>query len=252
MLDVPSVEANEVRLGQVFHALLTNAALAIREGDAANNEVRVRTHCDSDGRVVVEIADTGCGIPPDVLPHAFDPFFTTRAFGDGTGLGLSIAYGTVVALGGEMRVASTPGTGSAFEIVLPAASGMPSSRRLKVARPRLLLIEEDERVAEAASRTLGEEYDLELARGARDALALFTRGVRFDVVLCELAMSLGSGIDLYAETLRVAPQLAKRFVFLTSGVLTPNARAFVEGSGARCIEKPVDLGALREMLRRFR
>src|SRR5262249_29796154 len=89
--EVPYVEANEARLGQVFLNLLVNAAQAIPEGHANENEVRVTTRTDEDGHAVVEIADTGGGIDPEALPRIFDPFFTTR--GTGTGLGLSISHG---------------------------------------------------------------------------------------------------------------------------------------------------------------
>jgi len=83
--------ASEGRLTQVFVNLLVNAAQAIPDGEANDNEIRITTREES-GRVVVEIRDTGTGIAPEDLPRIFEPFFTTKAKGVGTGLGLSISH----------------------------------------------------------------------------------------------------------------------------------------------------------------
>ncbi|HXN33222.1 MAG TPA: ATP-binding protein, partial [Polyangiaceae bacterium] len=111
--EVPPVDANEGRLGQVFLHLLVNAAQAIPEGHADKHEIRVITRTDEQGNAVVEVSDTGSGIAPDDLPCIFDPFFTTKGEG-GTGLGLAIAHGTVRGLGGDIQVSSAPGRGTTF------------------------------------------------------------------------------------------------------------------------------------------
>jgi signal transduction histidine kinase len=118
---VPSVEANEARLGQVFLNLLVNAAQAIPQGAAERNQIRVTTRTDDGNGVVVEIADTGCGIPKENLGRIFDPFFTTKAIGVGTGLGLSICQGIVGALGGHIGVESDVGCGTTVRVALPSA-----------------------------------------------------------------------------------------------------------------------------------
>ncbi len=69
--------------------------------------------------MVVEVVDTGTGIPSDVTKHVFEPFFTTKPAGVGTGLGLSVSYGIIQTHGGTIDVRSTPGTGTTFVIVLP-------------------------------------------------------------------------------------------------------------------------------------
>ncbi|WP_224248572.1 sensor histidine kinase [Hyalangium gracile] len=116
--DVPPVRGNESRLGQVFLNLLINAAQAIDSGAPERNQVDV--HLRGEGRwVVIEIQDTGHGIPPDLLKLIFDPFFSTRPVGIGTGLGLSICHGIVTALGGEISVESTVGRGTCFRVRLP-------------------------------------------------------------------------------------------------------------------------------------
>jgi PAS domain S-box-containing protein len=119
--DTPPVVANEARLGQVLLNLLVNAAHAIPEGDPNANEITVATRGDAHGHVVIEVADTGAGIPDDVKKHIFEPFFTTKAGGLGTGLGLSIAQSVVSALGGEITFESQLGHGSTFRVILPAA-----------------------------------------------------------------------------------------------------------------------------------
>jgi signal transduction histidine kinase len=117
---VPPVYTNEARLGQVFVNLLVNAAQAIAEGRADDNEVRVSTRVDDHGNVVVDISDTGGGISPELLERVFDPFFTTKPPGQGTGLGLAIAQGIVADHGGRIELVSAVGRGSTFRVVLPS------------------------------------------------------------------------------------------------------------------------------------
>ncbi len=118
---LPAVEGNDVRLVQVFVNLLVNAAQAIPEGEVERNTIGVRAAREPDGRVAVEISDTGSGIEPQHLSRLFEPFFTTKAPGAGTGLGLAVSHGIVTALGGELTVETAVGRGSTFRVRLPAA-----------------------------------------------------------------------------------------------------------------------------------
>ena len=117
---VPSVEANEVHLIQVFLNLLINAAHAIEPGAADQNEIRISTWRGEDRRVRVSITDTGSGMTPEVRGRLFTPFFTTKPVGVGTGLGLSVCQGIVTRLGGQIEVQSEQGHGSTFTVVLPS------------------------------------------------------------------------------------------------------------------------------------
>jgi signal transduction histidine kinase len=108
------VHCNLGQLNQVFLNLLTNALQAI-EGEG---EIRVRTEQKED-EILITIEDNGRGIPPEVLPHIFEPFYTTKDVGQGTGLGLSISHKVVADHGGSIQVESTPGRGTAFSISLP-------------------------------------------------------------------------------------------------------------------------------------
>lgn len=116
----PLVLSSEAPLAQVFLNLLVNAVQALpKTGDA---RIFVRTGADA-GRALVEIADTGCGIPPENLPRLFDPFFTTKPSGLGTGLGLSICHRIVASLGGDITVESEVGRGTTLRVfLLPAQS----------------------------------------------------------------------------------------------------------------------------------
>jgi two-component system NtrC family sensor kinase len=122
---VPPVRGSEARLGQVFLNLLLNAAQAIPEGAPDTNRVEVRLSAE-DQWVVVELEDTGAGIPPELLKRIFDPFFSTKPAGVGTGLGLSICHGIVTEMGGEITVKSSVGQGTCFRVRLPIVDGSQS------------------------------------------------------------------------------------------------------------------------------
>jgi two-component system NtrC family sensor kinase len=103
--------------------LLNNAAQACRPDD----QVWLRLSLQGLQDVVIEVEDTGPGIPPDVLPKIFDPFFTTKPIGKGTGLGLSISYGIIEKHGGRIEVASEPGRGSRFTVTVPLTAQAPGA-----------------------------------------------------------------------------------------------------------------------------
>jgi signal transduction histidine kinase len=131
---VPWVEANEVKLGQVFLNLLLNAVQAIAEGaHTRDHAVRVVTAPDGLGRVVVAIHDTGPGVAPEALGRVFEPCFTTKT--TGTGLGLFICKEIIDGLGGEIQVETSPGRGTVLRVILPAARIRPS-RPGRGSRPR--------------------------------------------------------------------------------------------------------------------
>ncbi|MES2207680.1 MAG: ATP-binding protein [Pseudomonadota bacterium] len=113
---LPKVQCFPSQLNQVFINLLVNAAHAMEDG--ARGVITIRTG-KVDQQVWIEVEDTGCGIPKDVLNHIFDPFFTTKPVGKGTGLGLSISYGIVKKHHGNISVRSEEGIGTCFRVTLP-------------------------------------------------------------------------------------------------------------------------------------
>jgi PAS domain S-box-containing protein len=252
---VPAVVANESRLSQVFLNLIVNAAQAIAEGHADKNEIRVATRLESRGRVVVDIGDTGAGMAPEVVKRLFTPFFTTKPIGVGTGLGLSICQRIVSALDGEITVESTPGRGSTFHVFLPAASrhGLATITRAPIAEPldrsgRVLVIDDESMIASVIERVLRPQHEVHVAKDAAGALALLTRGERFDVILCDMMMPAMSGVDFFHEVQRMDPEIAGSIVFVTGGAFTAAARAFLESIPNARVEKPFDALELRSIV----
>ncbi|NOZ60007.1 MAG: DUF3365 domain-containing protein [Euryarchaeota archaeon] len=114
---LPEIKGDSSKLLDAFINIATNAIDAMKEG----GKLTIRTY-RSDGRVVVEIRDTGVGIPEEHLGKIFDPFFTTKEVGKGTGLGLYITYSIIEKHGGEIEVESEVGRGTTFRIYLPGES----------------------------------------------------------------------------------------------------------------------------------
>jgi two-component system NtrC family sensor kinase len=114
---IPPVKGTFRQLKHVFLNLFHNAVQAMQAGGL----LQVRAGFVDRNKVEIAVVDHGVGIPPEDLPHLFDPFFTTRSGGAGTGLGLSTAYGIVTRLGGDLRVESLVGRGTTVSVILPLA-----------------------------------------------------------------------------------------------------------------------------------
>ncbi len=252
--DVPPVEANESRLGQVFLNLLINAAQSIEEGRIGVNEIRVSTGLDERGRVVVEVRDTGCGMPPEVLSRIFDPFFTTKPIGVGTGLGLAICHRIVKSFDGEIDVESQVGVGSAFRVSLPLAEDRSMKSQTTLPAPaashgRVLVVDDEPAIGAMIRRALGRQLEVCSTTRAAEALRWVAEGQRFDVIFCDLMMPDVTGMDLYAELQRAAPELADRVVFVTGGAFTQRARDFLDSVPNARLEKPFDLRSVQAIVR---
>jgi signal transduction histidine kinase len=113
----PVVKADRGLLDQVLMNLLINGRDAMPDGGT----MTIATRDDEDGRVTLEVTDTGQGMPPDVQAKIFEPFFTTKDPGTGTGLGLATVYTIVTQAGGTIDVESAEGQGTTFRISLPLA-----------------------------------------------------------------------------------------------------------------------------------
>ncbi|MES1158106.1 MAG: ATP-binding protein [Haliangium ochraceum] len=265
---VPPVLGNEARLSQLFLNLIINANHSIVSavsaarsaetdagGTAAAHEIRLSVDRADDGRVVAEISDTGVGIAPEHLDRIFDPFFTTKPIGLGTGLGLSICHGIVRSLGGEIAVSSTPGAGSTFRILLPAANDPaiatppttapartapnpePTGER-QVKRARILVVDDEPMMGSAIGRVLA-EHDVVALTSARAALTRIVAGEHFDVILCDVMMPDLSGIELHEAVAARMPELLPRLIFVTGGAYTPDAIAFLDRVTNLRLEKPI-------------
>jgi two-component system NtrC family sensor kinase len=115
--DLPPVDVDRNQLQQVLMNLMLNACESMSAGGTLMADSSA-----SDGRVVVKLTDTGCGIKPEHLDKIFEPFFTTKPVGEGTGLGLAVSYGIIQQHGGTLEVQSEAGRGTTFTITLPAAT----------------------------------------------------------------------------------------------------------------------------------
>jgi len=250
---VPLVDANEGRLGQVFLNLLLNAAQAIPDGRASENEIRVSIRREGAGRVLVEVRDSGVGMTKDVLSRIFDPFFTTKPVGVGTGLGLSICHGIAEAMGGKISVESEPGKGSVFRVSLRALTRKdepkPSPRQstASTARARVLVVDDEPNVTAALQRTLM-EHEVVTVNRAQDALALLHDGRRFDVILCDVMMPEMTGMELHAELMNKLPQEASKLVFMTGGAFSATATSFLAEVPNAKLAKPLDFILLQSLV----
>jgi len=256
--DVPPVIADEVRLEQVIINLLVNAAQAIPPGSANGNEVRVVTRTDDRGRAVIEVCDTGAGIPNDIRDRIFDPFFTTKEVGAGTGLGLSICQGIINSLGGQIEIDSVVGKGTTVRVLLRPApaqeaalnpGGSPTDEPL---RGRILVVDDEEMLLRVIRRLLEDAgHEVICTSAAHEALALIQRGEQFDVILCDLTMPIMTGIEFYETLLDQRPSLAHRIVFVSGGAISAKAADFLESVSNLRIQKPFKGATLCEVVQRL-
>ena len=205
--------------------------------------------------VALAVADTGCGMPPEVLEHVFEPFFTTKGE-RGTGLGLSTVYGVVRQAAGAIRVTSTPGEGARFEMLLPhceadaAADAPAAATKARAKVGETVLVVEDERGVRQIVRSVlsGNGYKVLVASGGEEALAIcagYAGGI--DLVITDVVMPRMSGRE-FVERLHAARPGLKVLYF--SGY--PDEILSREGvlqQGVRLLRKPF---ALAELQRRVR
>ncbi|QSQ21223.1 PAS domain S-box protein [Pyxidicoccus parkwayensis] len=253
--DIPPVMANEGKLSQVFLNLVVNAAQAIPEGAAHRHEIRLSTRRDGIGRVVVEVQDTGVGIPREVIDRIFDPFFTTKPVGVGTGLGLSICHSIISGLGGDITVESELGKGTTFRVMLPTTE--PKPRVVPVVaepkaprgapRGRVLVVDDEPAVGRVLQRIL-REHQVEVANSGRQALELLEQGPEPDAVLCDVMMPDLTGRDVYEAVRREHAGLECRFIFVSGGAFTTGAREFLASIPNLLLEKPFDEGRVRNVV----
>ena len=180
---------------ELAHAVMNlcvNAVDAMEEGGT----LTLRTRNEGADRVALTVADTGCGMPAQVLEKAINPFFTTKPVGKGTGLGLAMVYATVKAHQGQLELDSAPGQGTRVRLLFPAAA------RARGAEPKapgpaqdagtplaVLIVDDDDMVLHATQmlvELLG--HGVTPARSGEEALRLIEQGLRPEVVLLDLNM----------------------------------------------------------------
>jgi FixJ family two-component response regulator/anti-sigma regulatory factor (Ser/Thr protein kinase) len=224
--DLPQRCVSFTEIQQVLVNLINNALDAL-EG-TASARIEVATRVDGDD-VVLEVSDTGPGIPPEVLPRIFDPFFTTKPVGKGTGLGLSICYGIVTSLGGTIDAVSRPQGGTTFRLRLPEAvapteaAPLLGSRRddeetalaAPRARPVVLVADDEQDLAETLAKRLARRQLVVLtATSGEETVRQVDAHPGIDVVLLDVRMPDMDGIEVLRELKRRAPLIE---VILLSG-----------------------------------
>jgi signal transduction histidine kinase/CheY-like chemotaxis protein len=190
--------------GQLEQVIL-NLALNARDAMPDGGQLAIRVHADGD-RAVIEVEDTGEGMPEEMLTHIFEPFFTTKEIGKGTGLGLATVYAVVKRLHGTIDVESAVGEGSLFRISLPRARGSEAAAGEgtpieRAARPhgagaRILLVEDQPdlcRVVEQILESVG--FVVVSAFDGAEALKR-AEGQAFDLIMTDVVMPKMSGPEL--------------------------------------------------------
>ena len=245
------VMGNEARLVQVVLNLVVNAIQALPVDSTGTNELHLRTR-DDGAQVLLDVADSGPGVPAADRDRIFEPFFSTKEIGKGTGLGLFVCRNIVQGLAGNVEVLDRPAGGALFRVTLPAAQAGPAvraepSRAAKVvmaAGRHVVLIEDDAMVARALSLQLrAAGYRVTAMANGKEGLELLRSQSDVDLVFCDLMMTGMTGMDL-AEALAVeAPDAAAKMVFMTGGAFLPRAREFVARHLDRTVDKPFDIVA---------
>jgi signal transduction histidine kinase/HD-like signal output (HDOD) protein len=212
---LPKVLVDRTQLQQVLVNLLINAEHAI----TPPGTVTVTTSAsDADRRTVIRVADTGCGMPAEVLDHIFEPFFTTKEEGKGTGLGLSLAHGIITSHKGRISATSTEGTGTAFTISLPVADDVdsvadPAVREVDPGqtRPnavkRVLVVDDEEQVREILRESLADAgYEVQEASNGLEALEALRKS-SFDLMTIDIRMPRMDGMSLLKAVHRRGPDI---------------------------------------------
>ncbi|MBK5188514.1 MAG: hypothetical protein JJD97_09715, partial [Gemmatimonadaceae bacterium] len=215
--DLPYVTADARQIQQVLLNLLTNASQAMTP--AGGGSLRIESRQDGD-RVLLDITDSGPGIPADVRAHIFEPFFTTKA--DGTGLGLSVSYGIIAAHGGTITIPKSNAEGTTFRVSLPAydpAAMGNGGVATVLATPsplaglRMLFVTSDSTMrgsVQAFARLRG--FRVTSASDGAAALACL-RSESFDLAVCDLDAP-GIRAPTWMSSLRgEQPLLAKRVLY---------------------------------------
>jgi PAS domain S-box-containing protein len=231
--DLPAIHADKTQIEQLVMNLIINAGEAI-QGEAGSVIVTTAVrkinseemgaflteHKDEGDYVVLQVRDTGCGMDEETLKCIFDPFFTTKFLG--RGMGLSAALGIIGGHKGALKVASTPGQGTEFEILFPASLSAPVQARprehatLVHGRGTILVVDDERIVRNFLQQALTRAgYEVLLAGNGAEALSVLSRNTsRISLVLLDLVMPVMSGEEALPHLLTVKPGV---LVIVSSG-----------------------------------
>ena len=255
----PKAWANGSEVQQMLLNLLINAEQALTT-IPGRRAITIRTAIAGDEGVLLEVADSGPGIPHDIQEKIFDPFFTTKPEGTGTGLGLSICYGIVHDHGGRISVHSVPGQGATFIIALPrdarirqrttpAPMPMPAEAREPDGKLSVLLIDDEEGLRRAVVNFLKRRgMHIVAVEDGGDALRVLRRE-RFDVIVSDVRMPGMSGGEFLARLRREYPAMVNRLIFTTGDTFAADTSTLLRDAGVPSLVKPYDFSKLETVLR---
>jgi len=259
-LNLPRTMADPHQIEQVLSNLYINAvhALASCKGSRV-----LELATETNGKFLrIIVADSGAGIPPEIVSKVFDPFFTTKAPGKGTGLGLSISHSIIEEHGGKIWVQSERGKGAKFLIELPIVScpvgpdsWEPVPQRFEpdpnAAQYRVLVVDDEPGIVEVLKTILCEKgYTVETACNGNEALESIEPG-KYDLIISDLCMPGTDGETLYKTIRDRDPALAERIVFVTGDTVSTRSRAFLEWTGNRWFSKPFNIREVEEVVGNF-
>jgi two-component system cell cycle sensor histidine kinase/response regulator CckA len=267
--DLRPVEMDRGQLEQVIINLAVNARDAMPEGgrllletrdlDALAPALKTGGRDADRGWVVVDVTDTGAGMPPQVAEKVFEPFFTTKQREQGTGLGLATVKGIVDRAGGHIELSTEPGRGSSFSIYLPPTHlpmhTVPAAAVAPSGVPRgesVLVVDDDDAVRRAICRILADSgYVVHEARNGKDAVLEHQRcGGRVDLLLTDVVMPVMSGDELAQQLRTRQPDL--RVIYTTGYATTTVIERTSEREARVVLPKPFReerlLGLVREVL----
>ncbi|HKT04247.1 MAG TPA: ATP-binding protein [Rugosimonospora sp.] len=255
------VSADPGQLQQLLLNLVANACEAMPHGGRVEIRADNAEPADLPGRWVrVQVADTGAGMPPDVLGRAFEPFFSTKPPGEGSGMGLAIVRAVVAEAGGRVGIESAPGAGTTVTVLLPATDEQPAHTGAAEAVAAgghaplggghtLLLIEDEDDLRGAVQRMLANSgYQILVATDGMAAIRIAaTHQGPVDVLLSDVVMPEMSGPEVAEEIRAIRP--AVRVLFMSGYDQSFLASRGRVGKGAEVMQKPFSREALLHRLR---
>jgi len=251
-LDLPQIETDGDQLVQALINLIINAQHALEEHQG-ERRLGITTSLDrARERVVIEVADTGPGIPAELTRRVFEPFYTSKEVGKGTGLGLSVCKGMVEANGGELLLSETPGGGATFRIVLPLiapalaeAAPQPEVAARQPRQLRALVVDDEPELAEILTESLGAlGFACVVAGNGREALDAIAKG-GFDAIFCDVRMPVMDGMQFYKQLETDRPDLLSRLAFVSGDLLHRDVASLTAEARCPVIEKPFDPDQIR-------
>lgn len=250
---VGAVLGNPQRLEQVVLNLLINAAQALADGDVNKDSITVRL-TRTESHAILSVTDTGPGMSERERQRIFEPFYTTKPPGVGTGLGLPICRSIVESVGGSLKVVSEPGQGASFEVRLPLTHEPPSypppppNRTVARRGGRILVVDDEPALRSTLEALLSDHYEVRTVPGTAEAMRVLSEGADFDMVLCDMMMPDGTGVDFLKRIQEHYAKLENRLVFMTGGALSQRTRDFLANPQIRQLKKPFPLADIHRML----